>query len=143
MTLVSTGPLNLSVVDGGPYSIPGLTGPFTTTATSVVVLSTEGLIATPDATVGDSVHVAIRLLVDGRLVISRRYDVERGNFTNSTHWGFTVTVSVAPGPHTVALQAQSSTPGRRVTTNPWPTAVVAGAETSLGQSTLTAVVMNR
>jgi hypothetical protein len=148
-TAVSTGARFLGFGNGGPYEVPGLSATIATTANSSVVLSTEGVIEyTDDGLVGDNIRVCIRLKIDDVVIAVRNYNVERGNFTKTTHWSFTssselLATPLTPGPHTVSVDAMWLGFNRMAPGNPIPSAFVAGTADSWNQSTLTAIVVNK
>ena len=147
MTAVSNDHRFLGVFDGGPYPIPGLSGSIVTTENSSVVVSTEGVIEhTDDSVVGDNIWVGIRLKIDDVVLAVRGYNIERTKFTRMTHWSFSsstelLTTPLAPGKHTVSVEAMWLGYDRASAT--FPSAFVAGAANTWGQSTVTAIVVNK
>jgi hypothetical protein len=147
MTAVSNGHRFLSVFDGGPYEVPGLSGSIVTTENSSVVVSTEGVIEhTDDSVVGDNIKVGIRLKIDDVVLAVRYYNIELTKFTKMTHWSFsssteTLTTPLTPGKHTVSVDAMWL--GFNNVTPSFPSASVAGAGGTWGQSSVTAIVVNK
>ncbi len=147
MTAVSNDRRFLGVFDGGPYQIPGLSGSIVTTENSSVVVSTEGVIEhTDDSVVGDNIRIGIRLKIDDVVLAVRYYNIEKTNFTKMTHWSFSssteiLTTPLLPGPHTVSVEAMWL--GFNKVSTTFPSAFVAGAADSWGQSSVTAIVVNK
>jgi hypothetical protein len=97
--------------------------------------------AIDEAALGDNIQVTIRLMLDGAVLVARKYDVEMRRFSSTEHWSFTVATPITAGTHNVSVQALFGTMGR--TGTGLPSAIVAGAADPLTQGTLTAVVVNR
>jgi hypothetical protein len=148
MTALSNDHRFLGIFDGGPYEIPGLKGSIVTTENSSVVVSTEGVIEhTDDSVVGDNIKVGIRLKIDDVVLAVRYYNIEKTNFTKMTHWSFSssteiLTTPLEPGTHKVSVEAMWLG-YNRVSTDSYPSAYVAGAAGTWGQSSVTAIVVNK
>jgi hypothetical protein len=141
-TLTSTGFALLSVIDGGPTPIPGLTGQLTTTANSVVVFTSNGGIVNTGI-LGDHVRVDVTLIVDGRPLEVGSYDLENGNFSNTGRWSFSIATTLLPGVHIVAVNAQLTDIHKASASPTFPRALVGAAANASTHGTLTAVVLKQ
>ena len=141
-SVVSTGQLTLTTT--ALTDIPGLSlGANVATATSALVVSSDGGIQVNSTTGGQAVVVDIFLFVDGdttpkQIVQKRIYAVNSAIVPNVANWSFTVAVSgLAPGAaHTFRVGAQlAGTTG--------VAALVAGGASSVLRGTLTVVAVNK
>lgn len=118
--------------------IPGMTATITVPATSVVMMSTDGGIATTStATTGFS-SVDIALAVDGVLLANGGYHrVIAANTTGLTAmlapWSMSALATLPAGAHTISVMAAGTAQGADAT--------VAGNNTSVNQGTLSVVVL--
>jgi hypothetical protein len=129
----------VTLTNVNPTPIPGLSARVTTTASSVLYVSTSGAIVNNGLAPGNYVQVDVRLLVDGAVVEQRTYDVELGSNAYKVNWSFATSVTdLRAGTHTVAVDAfrRSASP-----TNVF--AVLAGSETTPQHGTLTVLVLNK
>ena len=141
MSVVSTGSVPLGT-NGLVVDVPGLSiSANVTTATSAVVISSDGGIQINSAGGGQAIVVDIFLFVDGAAmptVRRRHYAVNSMIVPNNVNWSFSIAVSgLAPGMmHTfkvsAALMANNGAP-----------AIVSGGASDPLRGTLTAVVVNK
>jgi Collagen triple helix repeat (20 copies) len=142
-SLTSTGSATLSPVSWGPVGIPGLNGQITVPADSVVVFSCDGGTHIDGSTRGDFIQVIVRLLVDGVARAARRIDLEKGYFSTSQNWSFTLAMPLAEGTHTVAVDASQAVNDTVSHLMPFPAAFVGAPASDPLHATLTAVVVKK
>jgi hypothetical protein len=141
LSVISTGSLTLGT-NGVLQDVPGLSiSANVTTATSAVVISSDGGIQINSLGGGQAIVVDIYLFVDGAAMptIQRRhYAVNSMIVPNNVNWSFSIALSgLAPGMmHTfkvsAALMANNGAP-----------AIVSGGMSNPLRGTLTAVVVNK
>jgi hypothetical protein len=142
LSVVSTNYLLLTAV-APPADIPGLSiGVNVTTATSAILVSSDGGVQVNSNTSGQAIVVDISLFVDGdtapkQIIQKRIYAVNSVIAPNVANWSFSVAVGgLAPGmSHTFRVSAAL------VTTNGSAAVVAMGSGVLRG--TLTAVVVNK
>ena len=126
--------------------IPGLSlGVNVTSATSAVVVSSDGAVQVNGTNTGQAVVVDIYLFVDGdttpRQIVQRRvYAVNNAIVPNIANWSFSVAVTgLAPGvSHTFRVAAAI------IASNGGVAAIVGGSSAApSNRATLTAVVVNK
>jgi hypothetical protein len=141
-SVVSTSQLTLTTA--ALTDIPGLSlGANVATATSALVVSSDGGVQVSSTTGGQAVVVDIFLFVDGdttpkQIVQKRIYAVNSAIVPNVANWSFTVAVSgLAPGTaHTFRVAAQ-------LAASTGAAALVAGGASSVLRGTLTVVAVNK
>jgi hypothetical protein len=145
--VVSSGSLSLTTA-GFLYDIPGLSiGANVPTATSSVLVSSDGGVQVSSSLTGQAVVVDIYLFVDNlttpNQTIQRRiYAVNNAIVPNVANWSFSVVVpGLAVGPHTFRVSAALVIATTAPTPGNW--AIVASGMASPLRGTLTAVVINK
>ena len=148
LSVVSTASVALTAT-GSLTDIPGLSiGANVTTATSAVLVSSDGGVQVSSSLSGQAVVVDIYLFVDGdttpkQIVQRRLYAVNSVIVPNITNWSFSVAVAgLAPGmTHTFRVSAALVVATTAAAPGNW--AVVASGMPNPLRGTLTAVVINR
>jgi hypothetical protein len=144
-TVVSTSALTLTTGNTAPTVIPGLADTVTVSASSILLISTHGGVATDSSASTGFSDVAIEVLIDD-VVMPVSDNLFEGvlpvNNTGITgayqNWSFdgalTALTSLAPGQHTIQVAARDQGEGA--------TATVAGNSESLLQGSLTVTILN-
>ena len=141
LSVVSTGSLSLAA-NGLPQDIPGLSiGANATTATSAIVISSDGGIQINSQGGGQAVVVDIFLFVDGAATATvrrRHYAVNSMIVPNNVNWSFSIALSgLSPGmTHTFKVSAA-------LIANNGAGVIVSGGALDPLRGTLTAVVVNK
>ena len=94
--------------------IPGMSVTFTLNAASLVQMSSSGVQRTTDTAAGTECHTGYHYVVDGTArgdaTWGQRIQVSMGNINWHQSWSITDAMMLAPGSHTISVEAHHPSP---------------------------------